>query len=177
MAAVAVIGLIGPALGYLVLDPLTRHVGLALTVSLAFLFVAAVLMPLTRGWRNVTRVLVAIGLGFAMSLVALLTAWAALFGESRYESPDGRSIVVADEASFTFDPLWNVTVQQSSPLLARTWYLGCFNGDNFDNGLASIRWVSSTVVEAQTESGQTFQITIDPNTSEPSTTISSGCSD
>lgn len=174
---VAVIGLVGPAFGYLVLDPLTRHVGAALTVSFALLLLAAVLMPLTPGWRNGVRVLVAIGLGLVLAAVALLTAWSALDGESRTASPDGRSILVVSEGSDMIDPLWNVTVQQSSPVLAQTWTLACFNGDDPDNGLASIRWVSSTLVEAQAESGQTFQVAIDPSDSQPSTTLSVGCYD
>jgi hypothetical protein len=175
--AAAVIGLVGSAVGYLVLDPLTRHVAVLLLASLPLLIVAAIVMPPLPTWGNVLRVLAVIGLSLVLAAVALLSALAAMDGESRYESPDGRSILVVSEGSDMIDPLWTVTVQQSSPVLARTWALACFNGDDPDNGLASIRWVSSTLIEAQAESGQTFQVAIDPSDSRPSTTVSVGCYD
>ena len=173
--AAAVIGLAGPAVGYLILDPLTRHAGLLLMASLGSLIVAVIVVPPLPAWGNVLRVLAVLGLGLVLAVVALFVTFSFVDGETRTASPDGRSIVVVTEGSDMIDPVWYVTVQQSSPLVARTWDIGCFNGDNPESGLASVRWVSSTLVEAKAESGRTFQITIDPSKSRPSTTISSGC--
>src|SRR4029079_13585731 len=80
LGAAAIIGVAGPEFGYLILDPLTRHVGVLLMGSLALLVVATILMPPLTPWGNILRVLVAVGLGLALAVVALLGAWSAMLG-------------------------------------------------------------------------------------------------
>ena len=49
--AAAVIGLVGPSVGYLILDPLTRHAGVLVMASLGFSpIVAAIVMPPLPVW-------------------------------------------------------------------------------------------------------------------------------
>ena len=177
LGAAAIIGLAAPSSGYLVLDPLTRHVGVLLTASLALFLAAALVLPRAPGLQSVVRAMLALGLGLVLVVVAFLSAVLALSGETRSLSPDGRSLLVVREESDLVDPVWNVSVQQSSPVLAKTWAVACFNGDDPNNALASIRWVSSSLIEAEADSGKTFQIAIDPSDSQPSTTISVGCYD
>ena len=125
------------------------------------------------------RVAVAIGLGVVLAVAALLSVLFVLVvvltpqGPSRFESPDGQSVVVASEGN---GAVWNVTVQQSSPVFARTWALACLvNGDDSGDGVPAIHWVSSTLIEAEGYSGRTYEFTINPSDSQPSTTIPGDC--
>ena len=177
--AALAIGVLSPGFGYLILDPLTRHTWGLLVASMVLLLVATIVMPLKPGRRDVVRVVVAIGLGVVLAVAALLSALFVLVavltpqGPSRFESPDGRSVVVASEGN---GDVWNLTVQQSSPVLARTWALACLvNGDDSGNGVPAIHWVSSTLIEAEGYSGRTYEFTINPSDSQPSTTIAVDC--
>ena len=173
--AAAVVGLAGPSVGYLILEPLTPHAGVLLMASLGSLIVAVIVAPPLPLWGNVLRVLAVLGLSLVLAVVALFVALSFVDGSTRTVSPDGRSVAVVTLGSDMIDPLWYVTIQQTSPLVARTWDIGCFNGDSPEYGLASVRWLSSTLFEAKAESGRTFQVIIDPRNSQPSATISSGC--
>ncbi|MDQ2758638.1 MAG: hypothetical protein M3Y71_19110 [Actinomycetota bacterium] len=73
------------------------------------------------------------------------------------------------------DPVWDVSVRQSPGLVARSWPVGCFNGDDRNNGLESIRWISPTRLEATAGSGLTYVVTVDPRDSRPDRTVSLGC--
>ena len=176
--AALALGVFSPAFGYLILDPLTRHTWVLLVTGLALLLVATILMPLKPGKRDVLRVVVVIGLGVVLAVVALLSAFLVLTvvltpqGPSRFESPDGRSVVVASEGN---GGDWNVTVQQSSPVLARTWELACLNGDDSGNVVPAIHWVTPTLIEAEGYSGRTYEFTINPSDSQPTSTISMDC--
>jgi hypothetical protein len=175
--AALVVGVVGRNNGLLILDPLTRQFNVLLIASLALLLVASTLVRLAPGWREVVRVLVILGFCFLLSAAVLLGALSVVEGESRYPSPDGRSILMVSEGIDMIDTQWEVTVQQSSPLLARTWVVGCFNDDDMDNGLASIEWVSSTLIEAKDGSGRTHQVAVDPRNTQPASTLSVGCHD
>ena len=170
------VGVAGRALGYLIADPATRHFGTTLTPALALVLLGVIVTPARKGWRAVARVAIVIVLAFALMLTALASVFFEDFAATRYASPDGRSVVVVTEGSFGIDPAWTVTVRESSTLLARTWELGCFNGDDPDNGLESVRWVSPTLVEAVAESGLAYQVEIDPTNAKPANTIALGCS-
>jgi len=177
--AALVINVVGPKYGVLVLDPLTRQFDALLIASLALLLVATTLVRLAPGWQEVVRVLVILGLSFLLTGAALLGALALMLPEeagNRLGSPDGRSIVVVSEGN---NSTWNVAVQQSSPVLARTWRAACvYNGDDSDYGPPpTTRWLSSTVVEVTAYSGDQYQITVDPGNSKPSATASVTCSD
>jgi hypothetical protein len=108
---------------------------------------------------------------------AVLTVLVADLGESRYVSPDGSSVVVVTEGAAMIDPVWDLSVRQSSWLVARSWPVGCFNGDDPNNGFESIRWTSPTQLEATAGSGHKYVVTIDQSDSRPSRTISVGCDD
>ena len=166
--AALVINVVGPKYGVLVLDPLTRQFDALLIASLALLLVATTLVRLAPGWQEVV-----------LTGAALLGALALMLPEeagNRLGSPDGRSIVVVSEGN---NSTWNVAVQQSSPVLARTWRAACvYNGDDSDYGPPpTTRWLSSTVVEVTAYSGDQYQITVDPGNSKPSATASVTCSD
>ena len=176
--AALLINVVGPKFGVLVLDPLTRQFD-ALLIASSPCFWSPPPWCGSPGWREVVRVLVILGLSFLLAGAFLFGAFALMLPEeagNRLGSPDGRSIVVVSEGN---NSTWNVVVQQSSPVLARTWRVGCvYNGDDSAYGPPpTTRWLSSTVVEVTADSGDQYQITVDPGNSKPSTTASVSCSD
>jgi len=128
-------------------------------------------------WRNAPRVVCAVVLAFMLLGAGMFNALFSAFGETRYPSPDGRSVLVVTEGADVIDPLWNLSVRQPSTFVARTWEVGCFNGDDPDNSLVSVAWISPTQIEAVAESGNRYLITVDPSDARPSQTISVGCDD
>jgi hypothetical protein len=174
---VATIGIAGRVTGYLIVDRVTGHVASAVLLTLALLLLAACLAPVSAGWRALARALVASFLALCWLGAAGLTLLVADFGKSRHLSPDGRSVLVVSEGAAAIDPVWELSVRRSSWLVARSWPVGCFNGDDPDNGLEAVRWVSPTQLEATDGSGRKYVVTIDSTDSRPSDHISVGCDD
>lgn len=59
------------------------------------------------------------------------------------------------------DPIWDLAVQDTTWLVARSRPLACFSGDNPDNELASARWVDDTTFEAVTSAGVTHRFRVE----------------
>jgi hypothetical protein len=174
---VAIVGIAGRVTGYLIVDRVTGHVAGAVLLTLALFLLAACVAPVSVGWRAPARALIASCLAVCWLGAAVLTVLVADLGESRYVSPDGSSVVVVTEGAAMIDPVWDLSVRQSSWLVARSWPVGCFNGDDPNNGFESIRWTSPTQLEATAGSGHKYVVTIDQSDSRPSRTISVGCDD
>lgn len=175
LLALAIGGAISEAAGYLLVDAVTGHrLALVLGALVAGL-AAAIARPVRRGGPGFARGLLVAGL-----VVGLLagTAWAALMSglaESDYASPDGRYVLVVSEGVAMIDPLWDVSLQESSWVVARTVPLACFNGDAPGNALASVAWVDDTTIEAVTDSGAVHRISINDWPSSPMPFVSVGC--
>ena len=172
---VATVGIAGTATDYLIVDRVTRHMDIAVLLTLALFLLSACLAPVSGGWRAPARAIVAGCLAASWLGAAVLTLLMADDEESRYVSPDGSSVLVVTRGAAMIDPVWDLSVRQSSWLVARSWPLGCLNGDDPDNGLESIRWISPTKIEVTTGSGLKYLVTIDPRDSRPSRTVSVGC--
>lgn len=172
---IASVGIAGRVTGYLILDGVTGHVSSAVLLTLALFLLAACLAPVRGGWRNAARGIVATCFAVLWLGAAMLSVLVADFGESRHVSPDGRSVLVVTEGAAMIDPVWDLSVRQSSWLVARSWPVGCFNGDDPSNAFESVRWISPTQVEATDGSGRKYLVTIEARDSRPTRTISVGC--
>ena len=173
--ALAGIGVLGAFTGYLLLDAVTGHVAVSVLLTLGLLFFAVCLLPVRRGWRNALRAVAAAGLALVYLVTAVLSVLLAGFGEAWQVSPDGANVVVVSEGADAIDPVWTLTVRQSSRLVARSWPLGCFNGDDPNNALDGVRWVSDTQVEVSAGSGDKYVVVVDPENARPARTLSAGC--
>lgn len=175
LLAIAIAGAISEAAGYLLVDAVTSHRHALVLCALVAGLVAAMTWPSRKGGPAIARGILVAGL-----VVALMggATWASLmsgFAESRYASPDGRHILVVSEGAAMIDPLWDLSVQESSWVLARTVPLACFNGDAPGDALASVSWVDDTTVEAVAGSGEVHRMTIGDFAAPRTSFVSVGC--
>lgn len=174
-ALVVCVGVVGRLSGWLVLDPLTGHTTATVALLLVSLMIAIWLAPARLGRGPVFRALTTAGLA---TLLLGTAGYAVLFaptGHTTYPAPGGRTALVVTDDIAVIDPLWILTVRQTSPWAARTWPVGCFNGDNPDNSLTSVAWTSPTRLQIETGGGSSFAVEIDPTTGRPSSTATAGC--
>ncbi|QKW17697.1 hypothetical protein HUT16_00235 [Kitasatospora sp. NA04385] len=151
------------------------HHPLLYGATVLLLIVLAVLL----GFRSrTTRTL----LLFPILSCTLLAAPFALFGfagtphQTMDRPAPGRSdrSLVIHEGTAVIDPLWWVSVDAGSGLIARRWPVGYFNGDAPDNALASAQWDGPDRIKLTTGGGEVFVIALDPETGRPERRVRAG---
>ena len=175
LLAIAIAGAISEAAGYLLVDVVTRHRYALVLGALVAGLVAATMWPSRNGWPRVARGFWVAGLVVALMVGAAWASFMSGFAESRYASPDGRYILVVSEGAAMIDPLWDLSVQDSSWAFARTMPLACFNGDAPGDALESVSWADDTTIEAVASSGEVHRITIGGWAAPATTFLSVGC--
>ncbi|MDX3100410.1 hypothetical protein [Nonomuraea angiospora] len=73
------------------------------------------------------------------------------------------------------DTVMRLSVRRDGGLLSREWELGCFNGDDPDDGFDSVKWTGPSSVEIRVVDGRTFPVALDPASGRPRTTASLNC--
>lgn len=137
-----------------------------LAASLMF-FGLALVLSVPAVWRAVLAVLGCCSIGLAVAWLVGAPMIGAGRGEEveSYPAPQAQHRVVVHRGGF-FDPIYFLSIEQQTGFAARSWYLGCLDGDY--DWIEEAGWIEPGVFEMVTSGDDhPIRIVVDPTTGQP----------
>jgi hypothetical protein len=159
------LGVMNPG-NLVLLDRLLSHPLVFLPVALGLLLTSTATARALPGWAKFV-------LATPQMLLAPVALWLLFLslpdmGSSTVPAPDGRAYqAVTEEGGAVIDPIWYVSIRQTSGILARAWEVGCLSGDDPANALDGVRWDGPERLIIQTSDRGRVVVDVSPTTGHP----------
>lgn len=134
------------------------------------------LSTLARGVLVAAHVALVVMVAIMTPLLAIAFLWLLPSrGSSTVSAPRGHAYeAVVEEGTAMIDPLWTISIHQTSGPLARTWEVGCLSGDDPANALDSVSWDGPERLIIQTAERGRVVVDVSPRTGRPTRTRNPG---
>ena len=167
LAALAMLGVFNPG-GYVVVAVLFDHPFVFGVLVLAALAVACWVGPGPVAMRATGLTLGAVA-AFGYAGFGALN-W--MSGSPQHQivterAPAGQLEFRVIEGAQVIDTVWELRVRRPAGLLSKEWSAGCLNGDNPDDGFASVKWIDNHSIAVTVTDGRILRVDLDPATGRP----------
>lgn len=166
LAALATLGVFNPG-GYFVVSVLFDHPFLLGVFVLAALAVACWVGPgpvAMRATGLTLGVFAAFGYAGFGALNWMAGSPQQIVGQ---RAPAGQLEFRVIEGAQVIDTVWELSVRRPAGLLSKEWSAGCLNGDNPDDGFASVKWIDNQTIAVTVTDGRVLRVDLDPATGRP----------